>query len=610
MSSKKWLIMFFLSIVLVFALLAGLNMLVDPFGVFGDILFDWHSYNVTMNPRIAKIEYLDEHYKEYDSYIIGCSATSSFPVEELNAYYDASFYNMIMYGADMEDVELTVAYMLENYHVENLILSVYIDNGVYYSVGEDTLTNNLHEKISGKSKLNFYSKYLFLNPRYAISKIQSKITDTYLPQPFDVFDTETGAYDKRVRDVEPISALENYIEVYPVFGNYPEAEIQMAQIDSCMDSITAIRDMCKSAGIDLTVVNCPVYSEYMEYFEPGQIAEFYSKLAEITAYWEFSMSSVSFEPRYFYDGTHFRNAAGTMALARIFGNGEIYVPDDFGTYITKENASLHTDSFWTTPNIAEADYTADVPILMYHHLDDVGNDSTTVTADTFHAHIKALHDNGYTAISFDELISYVDSNSMLPEKPILITFDDGYLSNYEIAFPILEKYNMKATIFVIGSSVGKSFYKDTNHPIIPHFDYDQAKEMVDSGLISIQSHTYDMHQWQPFEDKIARTNILMFEGEDEYTYIDILRDDFLKSSKEIYNNTDTQTNVLAFPNGFHDTLSHAVLRELGVRATLSTSFGSNTVIKGLPQCLYAMRRFNMNQSISEIELLDIVGKKD
>ena len=136
MSSKKWIVIFFLSIILIFAMVAGLNILVDPFGVFGDVLMDWYSYNITMNPRVAKIKYLDRHYEEYDSYIIGCSATSSFPVNELNSYYGASFYNMIMYGADMKDVELTVSYMLENYIVKNLILNIYIDNGVYYDQGE------------------------------------------------------------------------------------------------------------------------------------------------------------------------------------------------------------------------------------------------------------------------------------------------------------------------------------------------------------------------------------------------------------------------------------------------------------------------------------------
>ena len=59
---------------------------------------------------------------------------------------------------------------------------------------------------------------------------------------------------------------------------------------------------------------------------------------------------------------------------------------------------------------------------------------------------------------------------------------------------------MKATIFAIGVSIGKDTYKDTDHAMTPHFGAAEMQEMVDSGLISIQSHTYDMHQWPPFED--------------------------------------------------------------------------------------------------------------
>jgi peptidoglycan/xylan/chitin deacetylase (PgdA/CDA1 family) len=509
-----------------------------------------------------------------------------------------------MYGADMKDVELTVSYMLENYIVKNLILNIYIDNGVYYDQGEDTLTNNLHPKVSGASRLSFYGKYLFLNPRYAISKISSRRRDTYLPQPFDVFDISTGAYDKRARDAEPIGSLDEYIRSYPVFADYPEARIEMSQTDYCIKSVLTIINMCREAGVNLTVVCSPVYKDYMAYFDPAQVADFYTKLAEITPYWDFSMSSVSWEPRYFYDGTHFRNAAGTMALARMFGNDRVYVPEDFGVYVTKENVASYLETLLEVPEITAENYTARVPILMYHHLDYEGNDTTTTTPETFEAHMKALRENGYTAISIEELVSYVDGNGQLPPKPVLITFDDGYLSNYELAFPILEKYNMKATIFIIGSSVGKSFYRDTDYPIIPHFDYEQAREMVDSGLVSIQSHTYDMHRWQPFEKGAARTSILKLEKEDENDYIRVLKEDFLKSSAEICENLGIHVDSLAFPNGQYDILSQAVLTDLGVRVTLSVERGINTVIKGLPQSLYAMKRLNMNESIDTDKLLE------
>ena len=113
----------------------------------------------------------------------------------------------------------------------------------------------------------------------------------------------------------------------------------------------------------------------------------------------------------------------------------------------------------------------EVPVLMYHHISDDVTSSAVVTAETFERHMAALLDEGYSPVSLRELSDFVHGDGELPEKPVVITFDDGYMSNYELAFPILKKYGSKASVFVIGSSVGKSEYKDTGQPIIPHFGY-------------------------------------------------------------------------------------------------------------------------------------------
>ena len=409
------------------AAVVGFNYWVDPFGVFSHKSLEWPSYEMTINPRTAKITYLKDHHQDYDSYILGCSSTSSFPVESLNSYLDASFYNMIMYGADMLDVEEQAFYLVENYEVKNLVVNVYLDNAKDYNTEPDPLSYAMPPETTGKNAAAFLSKYLFMDPRHSLDKLKALRKDTYLTQTFDVFDPVTGAYDKKVRDAEPIGNMDRYLEAYPVFANYPEATNTTNEeaITGTLESLTRIRDLCQENGINLIVLCAPVYADYMDYFSWDQVADFYTRLAQVTPYWDFSYSSVSFEPRYFYDETHFRNCVGEMALARIFGDDSLYIPDDFGVYVTSDNVQEHLADMAQAAPLAAQSYTAEVPVLMYHHIDQEGNDSTAMTPALFEAQIAALAQAGYTAVFPDDLAAYVNQGKALPDKPIVITFDDG-----------------------------------------------------------------------------------------------------------------------------------------------------------------------------------------
>ena len=610
MSSKKWVLVFLVTVFVLAALLAGLNLAADPFGAFGDKLLGWFSYDETNNPRVAKFTYLEQHHEDYDSYILGCSSTSSFPVDGFNELYDASFYNLIMYGADMRDCEKITQYLLEHDTVKNLVLNVYLDNGLEYDEESDRLTKNLHYKEDpDTSALSYYTRYLFADPRYALAKLKALRTNTILPQTFDVFDEQTGCYDKRVRDAEPIGSEEAYLQSYPVFTDYPRQSLSLPHTEDCMRSVAAIRDMCEAAGVNLVVVAGPVYAEYLKNYQTEDIAQFYQSLAAVTPFWDFSSSSVSCEPRYFYDGTHFRNNVGEMMCARIAGRTDLWMPDDFGTYVTTDTPAGYFTDVLQPPALPASEISAQVPILMYHHLSEDVTNSEMVSPEQFEAQIRALSEAGYTGVSFDELQGYVLRGEPLPEKPVVITFDDGYLSNYTLAYPILQKYNMKATIFAIGVSFGKDHYKDTDYAMTPHFGAAEAKEMTDSGLISIQSHTYDMHQWPPYEDGSAavRENILPLAGESEEAYVQALTEDFTKSRAQLEDATGQPVDVLAYPAGQYSTLAQVTLQELGVHVTLSTNPGVNTVVKGLPQTLYAMLRFGITDDITPAALLALIG---
>lgn len=600
MNAKKW-VLTFLLLALVLALgLAAFNYVTDPFAAFGDKFLNWFSYDETNNPRVAKISYLEQHHDEYDSYILGCSSTSSLQVSDFNKLYDANFYNLIMYGADMRDCEKIADYLIEHYEVKHLVLNVYLDNGFTYDDETDRLTRNLHYLTDpDTSALSFYTRYLFCDPRYGFAKLKNLRNDRLLPQSFDVFNEVTGEYDKRVRDVEPIGSMDTYLEAYPVFADYPKTgDFILGQTENCMKSVAAIKERCEAAGVELVVVAAPVYIDYFQNFQPEDVANFYASLAKVTDFWDFSCSSVSCEPRYFYDATHFRNAVGSMIAARIAGDDSVYIPDDFGTYVTADTPSSYFSEVLQATALPDETVSRDVPVLMWHNLAEESSGDMTISVDTFRAQIEALHEAGFKTVSLQQLYDYVHFGTELPEKPIVLTFDDGYLSNYEYAFPILQEYDMQATIFAIGVSVGKDTYKDTDHAMTPHFGADEAREMVDSGLISVQSHTFDMHQWPPFEDGNAqvRETLLPFDGEADADYEAAVEADFAESRELLESITGQPVNALAFPEGAYVTLTQDALRSAGAELTFTTVRAVNTVVKGLPQSLCAMPRFGMTES--------------
>lgn len=599
MNAKKWVLTFLLLALVLVLGLAAFNYVTDPFAAFGDKFLNWFSYDETNNPRVAKISYLEQHHDEYDSYILGCSSTSSLQVSDFNKLYDANFYNLIMYGADMRDCEKIADYLIEHYEVKHLVLNVYLDNGFTYDDETDRLTRNLHYLTDpDTSALSFYTRYLFCDPRYGFAKLKNLRNDRLLPQSFDVFNEVTGEYDKRVRDVEPIGSMDTYLEAYPVFADYPKTgDFVLGQTENCMKSVAAIKERCEAAGVELVVVAAPVYIDYFQNFQAEDVANFYASLAKVTDFWDFSCSSVSCEPRYFYDATHFRNAVGSMIAARIAGDDSVYIPDDFGTYVTADTPSSYFSEVLQATALPDKTVSRDVPVLMWHNLAEESSGDMTISVDTFRAQIEALHEAGFKTVSLQQLYDYVHFGTEFPEKPIVLTFDDGYFSNYEYAFPILQEYDMQATIFAIGVSVGKDTYKDTDHAMTPHFGADEAREMVDSGLISVQSHTFDMHQWPPFEDGNAqvRETLLPFDGEADADYEAAVEADFAES-RELQSITGQPVNALAFPEGAYVTLTQDALRSAGAELTFTTVRAVNTVVKGLPQSLCAMPRFGMTES--------------
>ena len=187
-----------------------------------------------------------------------------------------------------------------------------------------------------------------------------------------------------------------------------------------------------------------------------------------------------------------------------------------------------------------------IPILLYHDFvatvpdSDPDNFNYINTPQSFEENIKVLLENGYTFISFQELNDAINGKISLPEKPILINFDDGYYSNYEYVFPILKKYNVKASIFVVTDKIGKEV--DGKR----YLSWEQCKEIQDSGLIEIFSHS----KRHVFYDRLP---------------VRMIRDDVIESYKIIEENLGSKNlKVFAYPYGAYTKESVWALKLNGI----------------------------------------------
>ena len=257
---------------------------------------------------------------------------------------------------------------------------------------------------------------------------------------------------------------------------------------------------------------------------------------------------------------------------------------------------------FTVPVSAQSTDTVGVPVLMYHSVGE-GDNIVVISPENFRKHLQAIEQNGFTPVSLDELISYVDYGFPLPEKPVCITFDDGYLDNYTAAFPMLKEFGYKATIFAIVSSVGKDTYKNTNHGITPHFSYDQAREMMASGLISVQSHTYDMHQSTEYEIGQARETVLRLENEGLMDYISHFSGDLMTAKTILEAELEKPLVAFAYPLGKYNAVTDYILKSNGVRVTMATSTGMNYIKKYDKNSLYNLNRYNMYNGVSAEQLI-------
>lgn len=240
-----------------------------------------------------------------------------------------------------------------------------------------------------------------------------------------------------------------------------------------------------------------------------------------------------------------------------------------------------------------------VPIIMYHSISEEPDDGEDylISKAAFEEDMNYLIENGYESVFISDLVSYVEDGVQLPEKPVVITFDDGFLNNMSYAYPFMEERGMKGVISVVGKYVEKAVEEDEHNPGYSNLTWDEITELSQSGTFEIGNHTYDMHTLG------ERRGCKIKYGETFEEYRNALYDDVYKLQEMIRENCGITPEVFAYPYGFISDESVYILHEMGFKALLSCYEEPNYINRN-PACLTILNRYNRSGKYSTEEFME------
>ena len=237
-----------------------------------------------------------------------------------------------------------------------------------------------------------------------------------------------------------------------------------------------------------------------------------------------------------------------------------------------------------------APQTRQLPIVMYHHvLPDLSRAGRYVLpVRQLEEDLLYLQSCGYTSVNVGDLAAFVNGKRDLPEKIVMLTFDDGYQSAEDYVLPLLEQTDMKAVLAVVGQFA--QTYTDSGDTNVRYacLSWDALRRLHESGRFELQSHTYNLHS----NRTNGRRGLAQKSGESEEAYRAMLTADLMKNQEAIQSHTGATPTALVYPYGAFSPATTRTAKDCGFLATLTCEEQINTVTPGDPDCLYGLGRFN------------------
>lgn len=244
-----------------------------------------------------------------------------------------------------------------------------------------------------------------------------------------------------------------------------------------------------------------------------------------------------------------------------------------------------------------------LPIVMYHSVlkDPSRSGDYVVTPQLLEDDLIYLKNKGYNTINMTQLISYVHNGEPLPDKPVIITFDDGQYNNWIYASPILQKYNMKGVISIVGSYTDQYSESNDVNANYSYLRWEDIQKVFDEGILELQNHSYSLHSIDH-----GRKGSMKKKGESTEEYVRLFTEDITKLQNEFKEHIGWIPNTYTYPYGAISSDSLDAVKSMGFSASLSCNEGMNYITRD-PECLYVLKRKNRPAHISTERFFQNMG---
>lgn len=236
-----------------------------------------------------------------------------------------------------------------------------------------------------------------------------------------------------------------------------------------------------------------------------------------------------------------------------------------------------------------------LPILMYHSVlkDQQRTGKYIIPPKKFEEDVLYLKSNGYEPVSLKQVIKYVYHGEPLPEKPVLLTFDDGMYNNYEYVLPILEKHDVCAVFAVVGSYTDEYSESNVTNPNYSYLRWCDITRLMETERVEFASHSYDLHSLSAKRQGTAKVK-----NESSLDFISLFHEDTQKMQSAFKENCTFTPYAYAYPLGNFSKESERVLKKTGFLASFSCIEGINIITQGDPGCLFLLKRYNRDGRLS------------